>query len=253
MNLTDTHLHLTDKPYIDCVSETLSKSVNNGVRNFIVPGYSVESWQSIQHLKQHYPELSTAIGLHPGYITFETLSDYDIDQYIFETKPVAIGETGLDYRKAFPSRTVQERLFSQHVTLSLEWNKPIMIHCVGAHQACISILKRFTKRSLLRGVLHRASCSIQVAEQYVNLGFYLGFGPDLFNTSRKRLQLLAKWTPANKILVETDAPYCKNFQGDIYHPWMLPELVEYISQLKNIPVSDMSRFIEQNTFTLFGV
>lgn len=251
--LTDTHIHLTDTPYVDRVSETLEKTVANGVSGIIVPGYSIDSWKTLVDLKKRNPQISTAIGLHPGYITFENVSDYNIQQYYSEMNPIAIGEIGLDNRKGYPSSIIQEKLFGQQLDLACAWQKPLILHCVGEHSSCISLLKQYSKRKPLQGVLHRANCSIQIAEQYIKLGFHLGFGPDLFNSRRKKLHALAQWAPNDNILLETDAPYCKNQDGDIYHPWILPELANYLASLKGISASTMCNIVKQNTYNLFGI
>ncbi|MBN1878991.1 TatD family hydrolase [bacterium] len=256
--LTDTHVHLTDPPYEAAVDEVIQKADRAGVTTLIVPGYDTESNRKIVNLKQRFPGILTAAGFHPMFLDPEIRIIDQLESIRDAIPLVAIGEIGIDSRKNAPPLEAQEDAFREQLYLSVEWGLPVLIHCVHAHSRCLSVLQNVCMEAsignrVLRGVIHRASCSVEIAASYVELGFYFGLGPDIFDTRRTRLRTLAQWIPSDRILLETDAPYARKPDLSICDPWTLPMVVQHLSELRGEPVDQLIEAVSQNTSDLFGV
>ncbi len=101
-------------------------------------------------------------------------------------------------------------------------------------------------------MIHRVSCSAEVARSYLEMGFYFGLGPDLFDTRRTRLIRLASWIPETHILLETDSPYSRKRDLSVCDPWELPEVLKCLSEIRGTPVEHLAQVIARNNETLFG-
>ncbi len=253
MGLTDTHFHFTDQPYVTNPEQVFELLADHNVQKAIVPTYNLESCQKLVELKTTYSSLPVAIGIHPLHLSESIQIRHELSSVYDKIQVSAVGEIGLDKRLGVQALKIQERAFTEQLDLAAEWNLPLIIHCVKAHGRCLQILKPFLKTKPLKGVIHRVSCSIEVAKEYYDLGLYFGLGPDLFNQKRSRLQALASWIPANRIVLETDAPYGKNRDGSICNPWDIYEVLESLAALRKIPAKELEQTIIQNTYDCFGI
>ncbi|MGB3976636.1 MAG: TatD family hydrolase [bacterium] len=251
--LSDTHFHFTDRPYISCPERVFHLMANHRIHTALVPAYNLESCQRIIALKTTYPSLPVAIGIHPLHLPQNTPITRELID-IYNKIPVsAIGEIGLDKRPGAPALDAQEKAFHEQLILAANWELPVIIHCVRAHDRCLQILKSFFKTKPLKGVIHRISCSIEIAQEYLDLGLYVGLGPDLFDQRRHRLQTLASGVPTDRIVLETDAPYGKNRDGTICNPWEIYDVLDILASLRKISEADLEQIIIQNTFNLLGI
>jgi TatD DNase family protein len=251
--LSDTHFHFTDPPYISCPDQVFSRLIDHNIQNVLVPAYSLQSCRQIEKLQTLYPELPVAIGIHPRYLTSDLSITRELPIFLDLVNVSAIGEIGLDNRPGSPAKEIQESSFYEQLHLAAQWNLPIIIHCVKAHHRCVAMLKSFFRTSQLEGVIHRISCSREIAGDYLDLGLHAGFGPDLFDTRRHHLHALARWVPDDRILLETDAPYGKHPDGHLCHPWDLRTVLAHLASLRNISADDLESKIIRNTFNLFGI
>lgn len=251
--LSDTHFHFTDPPYISCPDKIFSRLAEQKIHTVLVPAYSLQSCREIRQLQALYPELPVAIGIHPCYLTPDLVLTRELTVFLNHMHVSAIGEIGLDKRPGSPAMEIQEPFFYEQLTLAAQWNLPIIIHCVKAHHRCVMMLKSFFKETPLDGVIHRISCSRETAGDYLDLGLYIGIGPDIFDTRRNRLHALARWVPDDRIILETDAPYARKPDGSVCHPWDLPTVLEHLASLRHMPVNDLESKIIENTFSLFGI
>ena len=132
----------------------------------------------------------------------------------------------------------------------------MIIHCVHAHVPCLDVLRGFFGRYVdgdpSPGVIHRVSCSAEIAALYAELGFCFSLGPDIFDVKRTRLQKLVRWIPLERILLETDAPYARKRDLSVCHPWELTLVLEYLAEIREIPAAELAEIIAGNTHRLFG-
>ncbi|HPQ40270.1 MAG TPA: TatD family hydrolase, partial [bacterium] len=234
--LADTHFHLTDAPFRDEPDRVIARCRDAGVDAVVVPGYSVEAAAIQETLCSRFPEVSPAVGIHPMFRP----KNLDLAHFLVSTAerlhPVAIGEIGLDDRRDAPPMAVQIPLLHEQLAFAARRNLPVIIHCVQAHGECLRILTEFVEDTpdILpgrRGVIHRASCSVETARQYADLGLFFSIGPDIFDERRHRLRELAEWIPDDRLLLETDAPYAKTRSGKVAGPWDLHEVAATLADL----------------------
>jgi len=257
-SLADTHIHLTDRPFIDAPRDALERCRDAGVDTMLVPGFSPDAASIQETLHHRFPELPMAVGIHPLYRPDQFDLDAFLQSFSGRLNPVAIGEIGLDYRKNSPTPDQQKTLFRHQLQFAVHRNLPVIIHCVNADGDCINILTQTVQNSengnwTRRGVLHRAGCSVEMGQRYASLGFYFSIGPDIFNDRRKKLRELARWIPDDRLLLETDAPYAKSRSGETAGPWDLPDVASALADLRQQPAADLHRMTRHNTSRLFGI
>jgi len=258
IDLVDTHVHLTDPPFSLKTSRVLQRCREAGVTKLVVPSFSFQSCKIIERLKRTHPEIAIAFGIHPMFDTDLTNEKQLLDPMIANNDCVAVGEIGLHYVKNIQHGDFQIRRFRDQLELAAENLLPVIIHCVKAHSDCISCLKDF-RRSVssvkyqLSGVLHRVTCSNELAKEYLDMGLYFSFGPEICSPQRKQLRNLAKYIPENRLLLETDAPYARNRNGDRVSPWDLPDILNDLSFLRTRSPENLAAVIRTNTHNLLGI
>ncbi|MBN1296934.1 TatD family hydrolase [bacterium] len=274
MTIVDTHLHLTDPPFGDQIEEIRRRSREAGIETMVTPGYSVTACETIIAMKQQYPDLPVAYGIHPQFIPVmetEGASGTEaraggeagrigelLTDWLARGRPIAVGEIGLDSRRGSSPMERQQQVFREQLAVAVAHDLPVVIHCVQSHPACLTILTEAAREASsagrrLRGVIHRASCSREVAVAYAALGMYFSQGPDLFDVRRTRLRALAEWVPDDRLLLETDGPYSVNRKGEPAGPWDLPDVAVEWAGIRGCAVEHIFRVSRMNTRAVFGI
>ena len=153
-----------------------------------------------------YPHVYAAVGIHPencGGCTDDDLAA--LRPLAQQPKVVAIGEIGLDYYwEQNPPRELQQRVLRDQLALAQELDLPVIVHDRDAHADCLAIVKEFPQ---VRGVFHCFSGSVEIAQELIKRGWYLGFdGPLTYKNAKKTVEV-AKVVPLDRVLLETDSPY----------------------------------------------
>jgi len=171
---------------------------------------------------------------------------------------VAIGEIGLDYyRKPKTKRRLEEfknkqkEIFLKQIELAQELNLPVIFHCRMAHQEMIEILKQkiVNNKQKIKGVVHCFTGTYQQAEEYLKMGFFLGFNGIIFKLN---LDDIIKKIPLDKILIETDCPYlAPPGYKERNDPMSLPLIAKKIAQVKSLDFREVLQRTENNAYTLF--
>jgi TatD DNase family protein len=206
MEYIDTHCHLDFPVFDPDREEVILEAVALGVGKFIIPGTRRSAWQQqLAICKARPARLFAAFGCHP-YFTEEHESlrqdeffrAFRVDSYSY----VAIGETGIDgrYKASLPE---QLRLFDLHIQLALAESLPLIVHAVHAHHIVLEQVRRYPG---LRGVIHGFSGSVEVASDYIRLGFLLGVGGLVTNLKASKMRHALAGVPLQSLLLETDSP-----------------------------------------------
>jgi TatD DNase family protein len=179
-----------------------------------------------------------SIGIHPWYIVEDRI---DIDLQIIESKLknescIAIGECGLDKRIEIPM-ALQQMAFEEQLTLAEKYQKPVIIHCVGAFQEIIAIKKKLNISVPM--VIHGFSKNIEMANQLVKNGFYLSFGKSLFQVND--MELVFNSILYDRIFLETDT-----IDKDI------KAVYELAAKHRNIELEEMIAIISSNYNSIFN-
>ncbi len=249
----DTHAHYDSGAFSKDRYALLEQVHAEGVDLIVDPGCDRKSSEQAIALAERFSFVYAAVGYHPG-----DLDDYNeegyrrICQLAAHPKCVAIGEIGLDYYWDDSRKPEQKALFHRQLQLALEMGKPVIVHDREAHGDCMEIVREYPE---LRGVFHCFSGSVEMAEELLRKGWYLGFdGPVTYKNARKALEVL-EICPLDKILVETDSPYLSPIplRGKRNDSRNLRYIVEKIAQVKGVEPREMARITQENGRTLFGI
>jgi TatD DNase family protein len=223
MRLIDTHCHIDVAAFDEDREAVLAHCRQQGISRIIVPGIHAAGWDHLDRVCQSYPGLYPAYGLHPVYLDEHKAADIDrLAIRLQERRPVAVGEIGLDYFLTELDRQRQQALFEAQLELALAAQLPVILHVRKSHDVVLSTLRRIPVRG---GICHAFNGSLQQAQQFIDLGFKLGFGGMLTYERSHKLRRLAQQLPLESIVLETDAPdmTVQSHHGERNSPEYLPE------------------------------
>ena len=255
MNLIfDTHAHYDDEAF-DADREALLASMpENGVGLIVDPGCDLESSRRAVEIAEKYPHVYAAVGWHPENCTPYTRESLDtLRQWAKNPKVVAIGEIGLDYYwEQNPPREWQQEVFRAQLALAQELSLPVIVHDRDAHADSLAIVKEFPD---VRGVFHCYSGSVEIAQELIKRGWYLGFdGPLTYKNAKKTVEV-ARIVPLDRVLLETDSPYMapgpvrgtRNDSRNVIH------IAERFAALRGMETDEVIALTNENGKRLFGI
>ncbi|MCG2575458.1 TatD family hydrolase [Dechloromonas sp. XY25] len=202
--LIDTHCHLDAAEFDADRDEVHSGAVAAGVEKIVVPAVAVNAFAGTRDTVARYAGCSAAYGIHPLYVVQAAESDLAIvRQWLERESPVAVGEIGLDHYVADVDPQRQEFFFVEQLKLARDFDLPVLLHVRRAVDPILKQLRRFKLRG---GIAHAFNGSRQQADEFIKLGFALGFGGTLTFSGSTRIRKLAAELPLEAIVLETDAP-----------------------------------------------
>jgi len=241
MNLVDTHCHI-DVPNFDADRDTvLAHCQQVGVSRIVVPGILAATWDKLREIcdlgSESGPALYASFGLHPVYLEQHDAADIDVlTEYVKQHRPIAVGEIGLDFYLPELDRDRQQALFEAQLAVASDAALPVLLHVRKSHDAVIACLRKIP---VTGGICHAFNGSLQQAQQYLDLGFKLGFGGMLTFERSHKLHRLAQQLPLEAIVLETDAPdmTVASHHGQRNSPEYLPECLQALAALRDEDVS----------------
>jgi TatD DNase family protein len=254
MELFDSHCHLDVAEFDADREAVLARARAAGVRRMVIPAVDAAGWSGLIELCRREAGLYPAIGLHPIFIDQHRDDDLIALHHLVEReRPVAIGEIGLDFYIKELDRERQQRLFEQQLQIADEFQLPVLLHVRKAHDEVLMTLKRV--RFSHGGIAHAFNGSRQQAEQYIALGFKLGFGGMVTYERSSKLRTLAVELPLESLVLETDAPDMSpvSHHGERNSPEYLPEVLQVLAGLRDMDVELLAYKLTNNTCSLFGV
>jgi TatD DNase family protein len=251
--LVDTHCHLNHPRLLRRLPEMLARAHQAGVSDMIVVGYDLPSSRLAVELAAQHEGLWAAVGIHPHDAGAVTDSDFvEIRALARADKVVAIGETGLDFYRDLSPRPAQMESFERHLDLAFELRLPAVIHCREAQD---SVLEVVSSRQQARLVWHCFDASLEQLERAVGLGLVLGFGGRLTHRAAGELRDLAKQAPADRILLETDAPYLSPEPGRSRdnEPANVALIAEALAAARGKTMAAIAEVTSENARRVFGL
>lgn len=248
--MIDTHCHMDDPQYADDIENFLAVQRESGVEAILVPGVEAATTQDVLNVCARYPKyLYPALGLHPENVKEdwqEQLASIKnaVDNLVKTSSHalIAIGEIGLDYHWDVSFKEQQKEALREQMCWAEQYDLPVMIHSRDATEDTLKILCEYPT---VRGVMHCFSGSHEVAEQVVQMGYYLGIGGVLTFKNCKLAEHLVG-IPLESLVLETDAPYMAPvpYRGKRNESrWML-HVAERLAQVYECSVEHV---IEQTT------
>ncbi len=256
----DSHCHIDGPEYDVDRDEVIARAREAGVTTMLNVGtgdpHSGVFERAVALAEQHR-EVYCAIGVHPhdAKLFDEAAQQRLIDLAKQSSRVVAWGEIGLDYHYDHSPREVQRDVFRRQLGIARELNLPVVIHSRAADEDTIEILRDEVSGYSRAGVLHCFGGSLQMAEQAIELGFFISFAGNLTFKKADDLRAIARTLPLERLLVETDCPYLTPvpFRGKRNEPARVVETAKFLAELKEVNAEEVGRVTSENFARLFGV
>lgn len=249
----DSHAHLDDERFQSDREELIDSLNKNGIEMVLNPGADLNTSIQAVLLAEKYPFIYAAVGCHPHdskYMNDETMNKFR--ELATSKKVIAIGEIGLDYYYDNSDREVQRKWFREQIRLAKELDLPYIVHDRDAHEDVFEIMKQ-EHYDGTRGILHCYSSSVEMAREFIKLGFYISLGGPVTFKKSKTPKLVAKEVPLDRLLIETDSPYLtpEPFRGKRNEPMYVKYVAEEIANIRNISVEMVAQKTKENFKRLF--
>ncbi|MDY6065705.1 MAG: TatD family hydrolase [Finegoldia sp.] len=248
----DTHCHLQDEDFDDDREQIIKDLRINKVAKVMLPSSNLDDSYKAVKLAEENEELFCAVGIHPE--DCESFDDSSIDKLLDLSKSkkcLAIGEIGLDYHYDGYDEDLQKKIFKLQLGLAEREDLPVIIHSRDALEDTYEILLDFPK---VRGVMHSYSGTVEMAQAFIDLAFFLSFNGIVTFKNAKNLKEVCKKVDINKILLETDAPYLAPHpnRGKRNEPKYVNLVLEEVASLKDMPVAEVAEVVNRNADKVFG-
>lgn len=254
MQLTDTHTHIYYHEQED-LQEQMQRCFSHDIDRLFLPNVDVASMAKIRAAVDAFPEnCFPMLGLHPCSVKEDYLEELAlIEKELFRTKPVAIGEIGLDQYWAKSTLDIQKEAFQIQVGWAKTMNLPIVIHCREAFDELFELLEELKDETLF-GILHCFTGTLEQAQQAVSLGFYLGIG-GVVTFKNAGLDKVVQQLDLKDIVLETDAPYLAPlpYRGKTNESSYLIYIAQKVADLHGISVEELARITTSNSKNVFGI
>lgn len=255
MLIFETHAHYDDEAFDEDRDQLIQSLKDNNIEHVVNIGASIRTTKNSIELADKYDFFYAAVGVHPSDVadlneeTFAWLSEQAA-----KDKVVAIGEIGLDYYwdKEPEVQASQKIWFRRQLNLAREKKLPVVIHSRDAAADTMNIMKDEHAEGM-GGVIHCFSYSKEIAQEYVNMGFYIGVGGVVTFKNAKKLVETVEAIPIERIVLETDCPYLspEPNRGKRNSSLNIPYVASKIAEIKNMSVEDVVRITNKNAKELY--
>jgi TatD DNase family protein len=251
----DSHCHL-DNPQFDSDREAvIERALAGGVQRMVVigTGDGPPDLEPGIRLADRYEAIYATVGVHPHDASKATPETYKrLRELLQHPKVVALGETGLDYHYDHSPREIQREAFLEQMLIAAEARKPIVIHTREAWEDTIALLETYWRPYGLGGIMHCFSGGPDQAALCLDLGFHLSFGGILTFPKSADIQEAARQTPADRLLIETDAPYLAPVphRGKRNEPAFITQTARKLGELRGVTPEEIDRITSENFLEL---
>ncbi len=256
MHLVDSHCHLDRvdlSAYDGSFDAMLASAKAEGIEHMLCVSIDLESYPAMLKLVDDHPEVSVSVGVHPNDHDRHEPTVEELVELAAHPKNVAIGETGLDYfRSERESCDWQRERFRTHIRAANACQKPLIIHTRDAREDTIRILQEEHAEEA-GGVMHCFTETWEMAQQAMELGFYISFSGIVTFKNAEELRDVAMKVPIERMLIETDSPYLAPtpYRGKPNEPKYVGRVAETIAELRGIDVDELATITRDNFYNLF--
>lgn len=264
--MVDSHCHLSFHKFESDVEEVIARAKDAGVIAMINVGTQISSSKEAIVLAEKHEGIYVSVGVHPHHADKpEENWLSELEKLSHHPKVVAIGECGMDFfsykSNGIVDPELQEHVFRKQIELSIARNLPLQIHNRHAGKEVLRILADY-KNDLLNtpGVFHCFAGDMDILSGALNLGFFIGFDgnvtyPGLAPGETVSLQDIARQTPLDRMLIETDSPYLTPIphRGTRNEPKNAIIIGEFIAKLKGVSFDEIDKIITRNFSTVFSI
>lgn len=233
------------------IDEAVRRAHDAGVRWMLNPGVTWHDMPRVQALTERHPSVFVAAGIHPhDAATWTKGSTERLKELAAHPRVVAIGECGLDYYYDHSPREQQQRAFREQIRVAKELDLPLIIHTRDAEEDTLRLLE---EEGATRGVFHCFTGSQELALAGVRMGFSISFSGVLTFKKSEALRAIAREIPADRFLIETDAPYLAPppHRGKRNEPAFVVKIAETLAEVRGERLDEIARQATDNTVRLF--
>ena len=252
----DSHCHLTYEPLVSNISKIIEDCEKLSVTKLLTIGTNIQSSVKCIEISKEYQNIYSSVGIHPVEAHIESDKKDQVQKlYQSSDKNIGYGETGLDFYYSSEEKKCQIDLFETHIKFAVEDNSTVIVHTRDAEDETLSILKEHTKNSNLRVLIHCFTGSMQFAKSLLNIGCYISFSGIITFKNTIEIQEVAKYTPIDRILVETDSPFLSPhpLRGKKNYPENVVLVAEKLAKLKNTTISEIGKKTSDNFLNVFNL
>ena len=251
--MIDSHCHLTYAPLAGQIDDVLRRAREAGVTGIITIGTTLDDSRAALELALSRDEVACTVGVHPSH-AHEAPADVagPLADLAGEAKVLAIGETGIDLYHDKTHEARQRVVFIEQMRLAQQIGKPVVIHSRSAVDECLAVMADFPD---VPAVFHCFTGTVAEAQRVLDRGYYLGFtGPVTYKKSDELREVVAM-CPADRLLVETDAPYLspEPHRGKFPNePAWVMHTAAKVAEVRGVSIEEIDRITTENCRRLLG-
>lgn len=253
--IVDSHCHLDFPEILEELDQVIERARQAGVNRMVTICTKPSKNRATLDIAEQYPEVYFTQGIHPHYAATEPkLSVDELLALSMHPKMIGIGESGLDYYYTKETAKSQQDSFLNHIRASQISGLPLIVHSRNADEDMAAILKREYEKKPFSCVMHCFSSGRKLAEECLEMGFYLSFSGILTFKSAIELQEIFLFTPRDRILIETDSPYLAPvpFRGKRNEPAFVSKIADFGANLLNLETEAFAEITTTNFYRLFS-
>jgi TatD DNase family protein len=253
--LVDSHCHLDFPDFTSDLDAIVQRAAAAGVGRIVTISTRVRRLAELLAITERFPNVYCSVGTHPHHADEEDgIPADELIELTKHPKVVALGEAGLDYFYDNGPPQAQARGFRAHIAASRATGLPLVIHTRDADEDCGRILEEEAAKGPFRAVLHCYTGGRELAMKAIGLGLSISFTGILTFKKSQNLRDLAAELPADRIMVETDAPYLApgKFRGKRNEPAYVVEIAKVLAEARGVSLEDISHQTTENFFRLFS-
>lgn len=253
--LVDSHCHLDFPDFAPELDAVVARARAAGVGTMLTISTRVRQVDRYRAIAETYPEVFFTVGTHPHQAAEEPdVTQDEIVALSAHPRCVGIGEAGLDYHYGYSPKDVSARVFRTHIGAARETGLPLVIHARDADEDMIAILEDEMGKGAFKAVLHCFSSGAELARAGVRLGLYVSFSGILTFKRSEEIRAIAAEIPAERLLVETDAPFLAPLphRGKRNEPAFVAHTNAVLAEVKGVSPDAMAQTTTDNFFRLFA-
>ena len=254
--IIDSHCHLNYEPMSLSLKETIKRANNDGVKYLLTISTEDKSFDKILKIIQEFKCVYGTYGIHPHEAkNHNKIRTEDIIKKVeSDKKIIGIGESGLDFYYNHSEKNDQIKCFEEHITAAQELQIPIVVHTRSAEKETLEIIKKKKIEKEFKVLIHCFTGSRDFAFKLLDLGAYISASGVVTFKNSEDLANTFKEIPADRMLVETDAPYLAPvpLRGKPNEPSYIIHTVKFLSKIKELSFDELSNKTSKNFFNLFG-
>ncbi|MGR6981962.1 YchF/TatD family DNA exonuclease [Testudinibacter sp. P27/CKL/0425] len=257
MFIVDSHCHLDSLDYENLhrdMDEVVGKAKQREVQHLLSISTTLSGFEQLQTALAHRSDVSLSCGMHPLNVEDEPFDPQRMLQLVQAPQVIAIGECGLDYYYSAENKAKQQQIFSQQIDIANQLAKPLIVHTRSAREDTIDLLQQGNAQQC-GGVLHCFTENQWMADQALELGFYISVSGIITFRNAEELREVIKTVPLERLLIETDSPYLAPvpYRGKQNQPAYVREVCEYLAVLKGVSAEQLAQITTANFERLFKI